>query len=156
MGYLRSGYGVSGGHLGTSPGSGLEGSIWGQFWVNSRVNSGSILGNLSNNLRIAFIWPWVGSLRLNMTNIGVLGLAGWVPGIAPLPATHPYHHPGYTPASDAVPGTRNSTAARWSRGVNMVVGLKSVCQLSLCVQISGFQDMTEVYNLIRIGRINNH
>ena len=38
----------------------------------------------------------------------------------------------------------------------MVVGLKSVAQLSLDDQISGFRVMTEVYNLIRIGRINNH
>ena len=38
----------------------------------------------------------------------------------------------------------------------MVVGLKSVVQLSLYDQISGFQDMTEVYNLRNIGRINNH
>ena len=41
-------------------------------------------------------------------------------------------------------------------GVNMVVGLKSVHQLSLSVQISGFRIMTEVYNLLEIGRINNH
>ena len=41
-------------------------------------------------------------------------------------------------------------------GVNIAVGLISVVQLSLYVQISGFQGMTETYNLIRIGRINNH
>ena len=38
----------------------------------------------------------------------------------------------------------------------MVVGLRSVDQLSLDDQISGSQTMTEVYNLLRIGRINNH
>ena len=38
----------------------------------------------------------------------------------------------------------------------MAVGLKSVVQLTLSVQISGFGTMTEVYNLVRIGRINNH
>ena len=38
----------------------------------------------------------------------------------------------------------------------MVVGLISVRQLSLDPQISGFQGMTEVYNLLEIDRINNH
>ena len=38
----------------------------------------------------------------------------------------------------------------------MVVGLKSVAQLPLDDHISGFQGMTEGYNLLRIGRINNH
>ena len=38
----------------------------------------------------------------------------------------------------------------------MVVGLRSVAQLSLDGHISGFRTMTEVYNLIEIGRINNH
>ena len=43
-----------------------------------------------------------------------------------------------------------------SGGVNSVVGLISVVQLSLYVLFSGFQGMTEDYNLLRIGRINNH
>ena len=38
----------------------------------------------------------------------------------------------------------------------MVVGLISVHQLSLDGQISGFLSMTEVYNLVKIGRIINH
>ena len=38
----------------------------------------------------------------------------------------------------------------------MAVGLKSVDQLSLDELFSGFQGMTEVYNLSEIGRINNH
>ena len=38
----------------------------------------------------------------------------------------------------------------------MVVGLRSVDQLSLVDQISGFPGMTEVYNLSKVGRINNH
>ena len=38
----------------------------------------------------------------------------------------------------------------------MVVGLKSVGQLSLVTHFSGFQGITEVYNLVDIGRINNH
>ena len=38
----------------------------------------------------------------------------------------------------------------------MVVGLISVGQVSLDAEISGSRVMTEVYNLIKIGRINNH
>ena len=38
----------------------------------------------------------------------------------------------------------------------MVVGLRSVDQLSLSTQISGIRGMTEVYNLVYVGRIINH
>ena len=38
----------------------------------------------------------------------------------------------------------------------MVVGLKSVGQLTLDVHISGSRTMTEVYNLVEIDRITNH
>ena len=38
----------------------------------------------------------------------------------------------------------------------MAVGLKSVAQLTLCLQISGFQGITEVYNLALAGKTNNH
>ena len=38
----------------------------------------------------------------------------------------------------------------------MVVGLNTVGQLSLSAHFSGFQVITEVYNLLRIDRINNH
>ena len=38
----------------------------------------------------------------------------------------------------------------------MVVGLISVGQLSLEGQISGFQTITEVYNLSEIGNPNDH
>ena len=38
----------------------------------------------------------------------------------------------------------------------MVVGLRSVDQLTLSYEISGSRGMTEVYNLLRIGRIINH
>ena len=38
----------------------------------------------------------------------------------------------------------------------MVVGLISVDQLTLGTEISGFHGMTEVYNLLKIGRINDH
>ena len=62
-------------HLGT----GLEGHL--------RVDSGSILGqfgsilgpylrNLIKYTRIAFIWPWVVALRLNMTKYGSWEVAG--------------------------------------------------------------------------------
>ena len=36
------------------------------------------------------------------------------------------------------------------------VGLRSVDQLSLCAEISGFRGITEVYNLRIAGIINNH
>ena len=38
----------------------------------------------------------------------------------------------------------------------MVVGLKSVAQLSLDDHISDIRGITEVYNLAKIGRISNH
>ena len=41
-------------------------------------------------------------------------------------------------------------------GLNMVVGLKSVSQLSLGAHFSDIQGITEVYNLSKIDRINNH
>ena len=40
--------------------------------------------------------------------------------------------------------------------LNMVVGLISVDQLTLDDQISGSEGITEGYNLVRIGKINNH
>ena len=43
-----------------------------------------------------------------------------------------------------------------SRGVNVVVGLKSVRQLSLSVRFSGFQGITESYNLAVAGNPNDH
>ena len=38
----------------------------------------------------------------------------------------------------------------------MAVGLKSVEQLSLSAHISETKGMTEVYNLVRIGKSGNH
>ena len=70
----------------------------------------------------------------------------------PPPPTHP-HYPGYTSSPHAASGY---TAARSSRGVNMVVGLYSVEQLSLSVHFSGLLGITEVYNLGLAGRIINH
>ena len=40
--------------------------------------------------------------------------------------------------------------------VNSAVGLKSVRQLTLGAHISDITGMTEVYNLVETGRINNH
>ena len=78
--------------------------------------------------------------------------AGWVPGIA-LPATHPLpYHPGYTSPH----GYSHDRACGASARPKVVVGLISVDQLSLCLRISGFQGITEGYNLPKIGRINNH
>ena len=73
-------------------------------------------------------------------------------GIA-LPATLPVPHPGYT-LPHRCPSMMYNRGARDQR--NSAVGLKSVDQLTLSVHFSGFQTMTEVYNLLRIGRINNH
>ena len=38
----------------------------------------------------------------------------------------------------------------------MAVGLKSVGQLTLGPVFSGFQGITEGYNLVKVGRISNH
>ena len=62
-------------------------------------------------------------------------------------------HPGYTPGPACyTPGTPRGHHM-WD---NQAMGLKSVEQLSLSAQISETEGMTEVYNLLRIGRINNH
>ena len=87
-----------------------------------------------------------------MLNMGSGRLGGWGTGIA-LPATHPVSHTPGTPLPH--PGTSTS-ARRQSRRAKVAVGLKSVDQLTLSVHFSGFLGMTEVYNLLKIGRINNH
>ena len=127
-------------------------SILGQFWVNSGSITDPYLRNLMKRSVIAFIWPWVGPLALNIWNYG-----SWdgLVGTRYSPPSHPPgpHHPGYT---SLAPGM----AARWLHAVytmrNMVVGLISVVQLTLSAQISGSSLMTEVYNLVGIGRINDH
>ena len=79
---------------------------------------------------------------------------GWVGYRYSTPPTHPVlHHPGYTPPPTIwllVP------YPLLPHRCNMAVGLISVAQLSLDRRFSGFQGMTEVYNLMDIGRINNH
>ena len=82
--------------------------------------------------------------------------AWWVPGIATLPATHHPHYPGYTPPPPHARGVHCRGCTGMYGGLNTVVGLKSVVQLSLYVLFSGSRGITEVYNLIYIGRINNH
>ena len=70
------------------------------------------------------------------------------------PPTHPGpHYPGYTPPPPLL--TREWLGLPYPR-VNMVVGLKSVDQLCLYAQISGFRGMTEVYNVRTAGNPNDH
>ena len=87
-----------------------------------------------------------------MTKYGSWEVSWWGTGIA-LPSPPRYPHPGYTPPP--YPTARVHLGVRVS-GSNMAVGLKSVAQLSLDELFSGFQGITEVYNLLDIGRINNH
>ena len=69
--------------------------------------------------------------------------------LIPPPRVHPLPlHPGTPPSWAYCSAVRTRS--------NMVVGLISVTQLTLGAQISGFHTITEVYNLVRIGRIINH
>ena len=63
------------------------------------------------------------------------------------------HYPGYTP-----PPSRQYSVASTVRysGCKVVVGFRSVDQLTLSAKISGFQGITEGYNLLYVGRIINH
>ena len=74
------------------------------------------------------------------------------------PSRHPpgYHYPGYTPPPPSGHGQPGTLPHGSYSGHNMVVGLKSVAQLTLEVLISGFRGITEGYNLATVGRINNH
>ena len=69
----------------------------------------------------------------------------------PSPPRYP-HHPGYT----LPPGTRRTVMVRSEVTNQRVVGLISVDQLSLSLQISGFQGITEVYNVVKAGNPNDH
>ena len=69
------------------------------------------------------------------------------PGPPVLPP--PRVHPSLPCTASAVPGAALEQE-------NSAVGLKSVRQLSLSVHISDIEPFTEVYNLVEIGRINNH
>ena len=87
-----------------------------------------------------------------MSKYGYLGGLG---GYRYSPSRHPP-----SPIPRVHPSCRHSSVPRLLHGLytrsNMVVGLYSVDQLSLDVHISGFWGMTEVYNLVKVGRIINH
>ena len=72
----------------------------------------------------------------------------------------PWPTPVYPPRVHPCPTeharTRYTEVSGSGTESNLAVGLISVGQLSLDTHISGFGTMTEVYNLVRIGRINNH
>ena len=69
------------------------------------------------------------------------------------PSTHPVYPTPGTP----LPRTSAATAHGGAPAeYKVVVGLKSVRQLSLSVRFSRFQGITEGYNLRITGRINNH
>ena len=78
-----------------------------------------------------------------------------VPGIAP-PGTHPAAPPRVHPAADPGWLTALVGATGMYGRLNEVVGLKSVGQLTLGAVFSGSPGITEVYNLVEIGRIPNH
>ena len=79
-----------------------------------------------------------------------------VPGIVPLqahPVSPPRVHPSPTPhAASALYRCRTGQCPR----LNKAVGLKSVDQLTLSTEISGFRGITEVYNLSVAGNPNDH
>ena len=82
----------------------------------------------------------------------VLGLGT---GIAP-PSTHRYTPPRVHPSPPHAHGrTRTRTARSWTQS-NMVVGLRSVDQLSLDTHFSDIEGITEVYNLTNVGNPNDH
>ena len=75
---------------------------------------------------------------------GLLGHAGWVPGIAPSrhppsPTTRVHPYPPYR----TVTGLLGLAVLK-----DMVVGLRSVAQLTLSRHFSDIRGITEVYNLL--------
>ena len=102
--------------------------------------------------KISFIWPWVGLKASNILNMGPgdgLGSTRYSPPrhpSHPIPRVHP---------SPALPAVYRVPHLPYTE-VKEAVGLISVAQLSLSVPFSGFRTITEVYNLLEIGRINNH
>ena len=87
-----------------------------------------------------------------MLNMGSWEGAGCT-RVVPLPA-HPYPIPRVHPS----PHHGSLLHARCGHGSqdNMVVGLRSVDQLSLVRHFSGFRGITEVYNVAGAGITNNH
>ena len=93
---------------------------------------------------------------LKYVKYGVWDGLGLGTGIAPLRPPQDRTTPGTPPRTmPVVYMTSVLPRGRYPR-LNIVVGLKSVDQLSLSVQISGSRTITEVYNLVEIGRIINH
>ena len=91
-----------------------------------------------------------------MTELWVLEGAWVVPGIVHPPGTRPPTTPGTPPHPHRLHGQAGPRPHRHDGGVNMVVGLISVGQVSLSVHFSGLPGITEGYNVAGIGRINNH
>ena len=75
-----------------------------------------------------------------------------VPGIA-LPDTT---RPPTTPGTPSPPSTADTVPATADAQRNIAVGLESVDQLSLVAHFSGFHGITEVYNLVKAGKSNDH
>ena len=77
------------------------------------------------------------------------------------PGTHPVY-PSRPPQSSPprVHPSRSRCPTLGTHGpaaeVKQAVGLKSVVQLTLDGRFSRFRGITEVYNLVEIGRNNNH
>ena len=67
-------------------------------------------------------------------------------------------HPGHPTIPGTPPPTMSvlAVAVPWSQEYKVAVGLISVGQLSLSVHFSGFQGITEVYNLSDTGNPNDH
>ena len=73
------------------------------------------------------------------------------------------YSPSQYPPDPHTPGTPPTTVPVHVRAphttateLNMAVGLKSVRQLTLSVQISGIQGITEIYNLATARNPNDH
>ena len=79
---------------------------------------------------------------------GAVGSTRYSPSRHP-PSYPPRVHPRWSPRTEL-------SCTGLSASHNMVVGLISVHQLSLCLHFSGFQGITEVYNLCTAGNPNNH
>ena len=92
------------------------------------------------------------ALGLEYVKYRVLGWLGTGYRYSPRPPTQPYPprvHP-YPPMPLVYISVHGSAEQL------MAVGLRSVDQLTLSAKISGFRGMTEVYNLVKLGRTNNH
>ena len=72
----------------------------------------------------------------------------------PGPTRYPY--PGYTLPTEHAAVLMAAVPHCPSPVLNSVVGLRSVDQLTLSPEISGFEGITEVYNLLYAGNPNDH